>query len=382
MEIVKHTVRAHHDFELHHDLQREVDYWLYIPRRDIKGLVLYIAGFGEDTGAYRKKFQKYICSSHSMACLSVDYHCFFSRPNNGGSISIEPHIMTLLRTITGCTNNEAVITVLETLDKMKISQSPIAIPALICPQKQEYQNFGILPALDHIFTLNDVFNRYPNIPKTIYAIGSSYGGYIANIISKLAPSTLNAVFDNSSWAAPNMRYITGYELGYPEYVLKHSPNIVLQCNVTSPWSSSPFMPNGFNNDRQLIRSFPESHLDTMAQSGGNKTIYRFVHARSDGIANTEDKIALADRMSARGFDVKMQIYSEKDIDGRYVKTMAHGMNLSMQTFFSRCLDQTQSKVRNDQIIDTDFEHDIRYTCETKTYRISYNGKTNPMCSVS
>lgn len=82
---------------------------------------------------------------------------FFSRANNGGTISIEPYMMNLLRIITGCTNNEDVMTVLRTLDQMKISQVPLKIPVTIYPGKNEYQNFGILPALDHIFAINDLF---------------------------------------------------------------------------------------------------------------------------------------------------------------------------------------------------------------------------------
>lgn len=383
MEIRNHTIKAHQDFELHYNSQRKIDYSLCMPKkRNIKGLVVYIAGFGDDSGSYRSSFQKYICNSHSMACLAVDYHCFFSRPNNGGTLSIEPYTMNLLRTITGCTNNEDVDTVLRALAKTKANAVPIQIPATILPKKGEYQNFGILPALDHIFAIRDVYNRYPSIPKTIYAIGSSYGGYIANIISKFAPCTLNAVFDNSSWAIPNSKYILGHDLGEPEYVLNHSPNIILLCNVASPWSLSSFMPNGFNKDRQMIRSFPETHLAGMAQTGKNKTIYRFVHTKNDYIANTEEKITLASKMKEKGFNVNLEIYSEKDIDGKYIKTIEHGMGLSMRTFFSRYYTQTENEIRNDQLIDTDFEHELQYICQTKTYTISYDGKTDPLCIVS
>lgn len=198
----------------------------------------------------------------------------------------------------------------------------------------------------------------------------------------MAPCTLNAVFDNSSWAIPNPKFIIGRELGYAECHTDHLPNVVLEYNVLSPWSLLPFMPNGFNNDRQMIRSFPENHLDKMAQAGNNKTIYRFVHAKNDDIANAEHKLSLVNKMSERGFNVEIKVYSEKDIDGKYIKTVAHGMNLSMRTFFSTYFAQTRNQIQNDQIIDTDFEHDIEYRCETKTYTISFSNKTQPRCIVS
>lgn len=77
MKIFNHTIDAHHDFELHNDVLRKIDYSICIPNRDIEGVVIYIAGFGDDTKAYRTNFQKYICKNYSMACLTVDYHCFF-----------------------------------------------------------------------------------------------------------------------------------------------------------------------------------------------------------------------------------------------------------------------------------------------------------------
>jgi pimeloyl-ACP methyl ester carboxylesterase len=192
MPIFQHTIDAHHDFEFNSALCRKIDYSISLPEGDIDGLVVFIAGFGDDAGSYRDNFQNHISNEYSMACLAVDYHCFFSRPNNGGAISIEPQVMAMLRTITGCVSNESVDTVLSTAEKMRANhQIPLRVPGLIVPKNNEYQNFGILPALDHIYAINDIFLKYPQIPKKIIAVGSSYGGYIANLISKLAPSTLN-----------------------------------------------------------------------------------------------------------------------------------------------------------------------------------------------
>lgn len=383
MKIFNNTINAHCDFEFHSNMQRNIDYSIYIPAGEVKGLVVYIAGFGGDAGEYRNNFQKYICDHHLMACLTVDYHCFFSRPGNGANIHIDVNTIQLLRAITGCINNESVDTILLKLGEINPNpERPIKVPGTLYPGKNEYQNFGILPALDHIFAINDVCVKYPDIPKNIYAIGSSYGGYIANIISKLAPCTLNAVFDNSSWANPNMNYIIGSGLGTSEFSMTHSPNITLALNVLSPWSHISDLPNSFDNSRQLIRSFPENHLDIMAQIGHHKTIYRFVHAPKDHIADTEQKIFLANKMKEKGFNAQIKIYSEEDIDGKYIKTMDHGMNLSMQIFFSKNINQAMHEIQDDQRIDFDFNHSFEFECETKKYIITYSGNSQPICRIS
>ncbi len=230
MAFFQHTIEAHSDFELSSDIKRTIDYSIATPDDGkILGLVVYIAGFGDDAGSYRKNFQEHICKDYQMACLSVDYHSIFSRPNNGATIKIEMATLKLLRSITGLTHHENIDDLLLRAAEMKADPTtPLIVPGTLYPGKNEYQNFGLLPAIDHIFAINDLFIRHPQIPKTIYAIGSSYGGYIANLISKLAPCTLNAVFDNSSWATPNMNYIKGQELGLTEFIGNLSPNVTLE----------------------------------------------------------------------------------------------------------------------------------------------------------
>ncbi len=384
MTLFRHTIQAHEDFELASNIKRTIDYSLAIPdKEEIIGLVVYIAGFGEDAGSYRENFQNHICQNYRMACLSVDYHCIFSRPDNGAAVRIEMETLKLLRSFTGLTHHENIDDIMSRAAEMKADPTtPLVIPGTLYPGKNDYQNFGLLPALDHIFAINDLFLNYPQIPKTIYAIGSSYGGYIANLISKLAPCTLNAVFDNSSWAAPSLKYIKGQELNLSEFTGNLPPNVILELNVITPWTHQPFMPNYFNEDRKQIRSFPEKHLAVMGKAGNQKTIYRCVHANIDIISNTEEKLKLVNALKEIGFDVQMEIYTEKDIDGRYIKHMEHGMGLSMRLFFAKALEQTQTRIKNDQRLDFDFEHTLHFQCETQTYTINYKGVCQPQCTLT
>lgn len=382
MSLIKETIPAHNDFEFNSNLKREIAYYIDLPLKKIKGLVVYIAGFGEDAGEYRKKFSSYIVDKFSMACLTVDYHCFFSRPSNGGKINIEPGVLKLLQTLTGCTNNESIDTILAKVSEMNTGRKePVVIPGLIYPDKNEYQNFGILPALDHIYAINDVLTKYPNIPRKIYAIGSSYGGYIANLISKFAPCTLNAVFDNSSWAKPNLNYVIGRDKGIAEFMLYHSPQIQISLNVLSPWSQYLFMPNGFDHDRFIVRSFPRQHLKTMKEIGGLKTIYKCIHAENDFIANTGDKNLLVQDMKAEGFNVDFKVYTQKDIDGTYIKNLNHGMGVSMRRFFEICYHEIKKDVKEESHVDYDFKHCFEFICKSQKYIVNYEDNTQPRCFI-
>ena len=385
MKIFTHTIDAHKDFELDYGVKRTITYSVAFPGHDnIKGLVVYIAGFGEDAGTYRTTFQEHICETYEMACLCVDYHCFFSRPHNGAAITFKKETLTLLQSITGLHRHGGNVNELlsKAAELRTDKTAPLIVPGTLEPSKGEYQNFGILPALDHIFALYDVFGRYTQIPKTILAIGSSYGGYIANLVSKFAPNTLNAVFDNSSWAKPNLKYIKGEDLGICEFEGYLNPNVTIFLNVLSPWTHKANMPNTFDAGRKEIRSFPWAHIEIMAKAGKQKTIYRFAHAHEDVISDTGEKIELARGLQSLDFDAQIKIFTPGDIDGRYIKHMEHGMGMSMRLFFANSYQQVQPLiVSHDQNLDFDFPHTLSFPCEGRTYTITYSGKSQPECSV-
>ncbi len=383
MHNCQHKIAAHSDFEFNSLKTREIDYSIMIPSGVVTGLVVFIAGFGDDAGAYRVNFQKHICTEYSMACLTVNYHCFFSRPNNGAQIIIESSTEKLLRSLTGYENGEEIKDLLIKANSLKADPTtPLKIPGTIVPANDEYQNFGILPALDNLYAIYDALERYPGIPKKIYAIGSSYGGYLANIITKLAPCTINAVFDNSSWAIPNMNYMIGHDLGQAEFLTTLMPDITLELNVLSPWSKYSQLPNAFTKEKLLMRSFPNHHLDVMKKIGGGKTVYRFVHSENDYIANTQEKINLAKDMIDKGFNVQMEVYSEADIDGSYIKNMTHGMGLSLQKFFAICFKHSHPDITDDQRTDFDFNHSCRFVCDSISYFIDYQQAKPPLCKIS
>ncbi|EGT3378230.1 DUF2920 family protein, partial [Campylobacter coli] len=92
------------------------------------------------------------------------------------------------------------------------------------PPNGDYQNFGIMAAIDHINALKDLVKRFPklaDLPK-IYG-GGSYGGYLSLLIAKIAPWYVDGVIDNSGSALPPLNYILGREMESGcDYVLNSS----------------------------------------------------------------------------------------------------------------------------------------------------------------
>jgi len=328
------------DFELGMEhCSRQTDYLIALPEKPAKGLVVYIPGFGEDAGGYREVFCKKVAEKYGLAAMTVDYHCFYSRPQTQDSTVYEAEDVALIEKLfmkhqlpfSGSSVAEGVEALNTYLGKNDLKEE---ITATLKPGKGEYQNGGVMQALDIINAVGHAVQKYAISSENIILIGSSYGGYIANLASKLAPSTFRAVFDNSSWATPHFGYVVGREHGFSEFKKNMHSHIMTKFFLRSAWTLKKGLPNTFDGKRFHIRAFTEQQIALLAQYQP-ETYYYFIHADKDTVAITEDKINMAKNMINHQFKVHMEVIEKADVDGQYIKTINHGMNLSMLTFFDK-----------------------------------------------
>lgn len=292
------------------------------------GLVVYIPGFGGDLGGYTERFCKAITKSHPQyAALCVDYFCMKSRPSVGAKIKFEVEDKIHLGM-----EHKSSLNIINALSGYQADGKINAFASLI-PPNDEYQNFGIMAAIDILNGLRHAIEKYKLNADDIILIGSSYGGYVANLVTKIAPGYVRAVFDNSSWAKPNLNYVVGRDICRPEFNNIINENCTLGLFVISPWTLKSNLPNSLEDGKLKIRTFDVVDLKKMYDYGGFNTIYFFYHAQNDCVANTDDKLNMAKSMVEMNFIVSMTAFDENDIDGKIIKSMNHGMGLSMVKFF-------------------------------------------------
>ena len=369
-------IYSHPDFEFIATKERKIKYYLKIPDNP-KGIVFFISGFGDDVSLdYRKKMLDYISDNFELAAVTVDYHAIYSRPEIGASPKIPIHVEMLIRSFFN-DYNTPLFNLLQNFSELRIDKNiPLQIPTLLLPANDEYQNFGILPAVDHIYTLYHIQKNF-KLPKKVVLIGSSYGGYIANLITKFAPSSVSAVFDNSSWAKVNMKYINGLEFGQYEFGLNLG-NFKLVCSTLTPWTHFPQLPNYFDDNKKKIREFPLEHLKTMAENGAKEILYRYIHSYIDTLAPTNDKLELVNGMKSLGFDVNIEIIEEKDVDGKFIKNLNHGMNLSLKTFFTKYFKENENRIKERKMSDFEFDHKLSFDCPDVVYSVDYRKDKPPI----
>ena len=329
------------DFEFGLHGKRQTEYFVFNSGYK-DGLVVYIPGFGEDLGEYSKVFCAKTSKKYHMAALTLNYFCIGSRNQTGAKIEIFKSEFNKVKAAyaeLGGVGEPSLEALSELLVK---NDAEITLQAAYIPTKNEYQNFGILAAIDIVNAIQDAIKRFDLNAENIILVGSSYGGYLANLVTKIYPGLVRAVFDNSSWAHPNMKYIVGTELQFPEGIHKIHRGVILHVNTKTPWTLKPGLPHSFSGDRVEIRSFTQNQLSQMLKQGGQDTFYLFYHAEYDDVANTGDKIDMAKNMAELGFkNVMMNVLAESDIDGSLIKNMGHGMGMSMLKFFDVAYDYLQ-----------------------------------------
>jgi len=243
----------------------------------------------------------------------------------------------------------------------------------LIPKKDEYQNFGVMQALDHLNVLKDLhkkFEKTATLPTVCF--GSSHGGYIAQLMAKFAPSSISHVVDNSSYVKPALQYILGKEINVniPEFVMYFN-KLRVNCFVQTYWTLNSNSPYCYTKGRDIIRdvSYTE-HIEIMARASKRKTKYIMYHSEHDALALIQEKKILCDNLVANGYSVKLHTFSKEDeVDGKFIKNLEHGMGMSIKELIKKELPNildsytlpSESRIKITP---------ISYDCDTFTYKIN------------
>ncbi|MBB6430162.1 DUF2920 family protein [Algisphaera agarilytica] len=325
----------------------------------LPGLLLLIPGFGQDNDdGYLRAFREWVAEQFGMGCVTVSYHGIHNRPQQGAERLFAQD--DLIRLAHFCQDHGIawpqppevpdLMQFMGRLDHMHNQRNaqaqaqgqPLQTIILTCGLRSPDGpiNLGLPQALDHLAALHDLHQHHPFDPANVIALGSSHGGYLAGLINKLAPNTLRAVFDNSAYAALPLRYVDSRTANAgPDFFENHSPTFRFAYFVASGWSLDPQADNAYHDDARRLRDLAHpAHLDTSYADVSRPAALRCVHAPNDIIAPTDEKQAYVEALQKRGLDATMKIFTQADIDGRYVKSLDHGLGLSLRTFFQTQLE--------------------------------------------
>lgn len=187
----------------------------------------------------------------------------------------------------------------------------------------------------------------------VILVGTSHGGYVAHLMAKISPWDIAAVIDNSSYAKvflPSVGFAK--ELDYIKYcetshINQSYPNLKLNAFTKTHFTSNCKSDYYFSKAHYRIRNIlDEEHLKI--QANFPKPIYISYHSAKDfKIAPLSDKIELYNMLKMLNFDATLNIIdSEEQIDHKFIKTLDHGMGMSMKMLINKELPIVLEKIKN------------------------------------
>ncbi|EAM0263054.1 DUF2920 family protein [Campylobacter jejuni] len=376
------------DVELNIKRTSKLEYRIsYDDEKEIKAIVFIIGGYGANANIYfLDSYRNYIAKNFDVVAVHVFYHCFCQRRSDvlkydASAKFLEEDLENFSKMLISfnidsrnLNSNNALeyyhhldhcITTLKSQGKLAQNYQAKFTSTFI-PPNGEYQNFGIMAAIDHINALKDLVKRFPklaDLPK-IYG-GGSYGGYLALLIAKIAPWYVDGVIDNSGSAVPPLIYILGREMeGGCDYVF-NDPNTLIECFLKTHWTRKENSPYFFNNENYFIRTLlNKDHL--ILQSEKNKNIiYVSYHSKEDPLTPANFKEQTMQILKILGYDVSLNLIDENKIDGKFIKNLDHGCGIPDKALFRKELPLMLEKLQGRKSLMQ--ENSISYPCGNKVF---------------
>ncbi|ECZ3038370.1 DUF2920 family protein [Campylobacter jejuni] len=376
------------DVELNIKRTSKLEYRIsYDDEKEIKAIVFIIGGYGANANIYfLDSYRNYIAKNFDVVAVHVFYHCFCQRRSDVEKYSAYKYfqeedienIKNLLNQFHfsyGEINNDNALFLANSLVKhvenLKMQNKldhnfKLNFTSTFIPPNGDYQNYGIMAAIDHINALKDLVKRFPkfaDLPK-IYG-GGSYGGYLSLLIAKIAPWYVDGVIDNSGSALPPLIYILGREMeGGCDYVF-NDPNTLIECFLKTHWTRKENSPYFFNNENYFIRTLlNKDHLILQSQKNKN-IIYVSYHSDKDPLTPANFKQQTMQILKILGYDVSLNLVDENKIDGKFIKNLDHGCGIPDKALFRKELPLMLEKLQKRKSFMQ--ENSISYPCGNKVF---------------
>ncbi|HHP0341660.1 TPA: DUF2920 family protein [Campylobacter jejuni] len=359
----------------------------YDDEKDLKAIVFVIGGYGANANIYfLDSYRNYIAKNFDVVTINVFYHCFCQRRSDvlkydASAKFLEEDLENFSKVLNdfnidsrNLNSNNALeyyhhldhyITTLKSQGKLAQNYQAKFTSTFI-PPNGDYQNYGVMAAIDHINALKDLVKRFPefaDLPK-IYG-GGSYGGYLSLLIAKIAPWYVDGVIDNSGVCLPFLVCILGREMNQGEFYFEGS-SLRLYCFVYKYWTRNINSSYYFGDENYLIRAILNSnHLKIQANIDSD-IVFSSYHSLQDTRASVQNKIELYKCYQELGYDATLHlIKDENDVDGRFIKSLEHGLRMTDKALFRKELPLMLEKLQGRKSFMR--ENSISYPCGNKVF---------------
>ncbi len=168
------------DVELNIKRTSKLEYRIsYDDEKEIKAIVFIIGGYGANANIYfLDSYRNYIAKNFDVVAVHVFYHCFCQRRSDVEKYSAYKYFQE--------EDIENIKNLLNQLENLKMQNKlehnfKLNFTSTFIPSNGDYQNYGIMAALDHINALKDLVKRFPkfaDLPKIYEGGGHTEDTYL------------------------------------------------------------------------------------------------------------------------------------------------------------------------------------------------------------
>ena len=365
-----YEINSTNDIELNIKRDSKLEFKVsFDDEKAMKALFVFIEGCGTDIYAsYNEHIAEFVVKEFACAVLRVNYHCIQNRSKLGAKTyfdNIDLAILTqtcqtldinlpaklnpqLNQSIEKQEFEELIIYLNNKLESLRNewkfnTEKKLTFTYSLQPTKNEYQNFGLMQALDILNALcfvrkNCAKFKLKENPKTLL-FGYSHGAYLALLCAKFAPWLIDGIVESSAYVTVPLSYIGfGKELDYEKYsdTFDNFSKTIFLGFTKSLWTSNKNSPHFFSPAHNRIRNIlDEKHLQIYASYHKAKIIS--YHCINDTqCAPVSQKEAFHNALKKLGFDSTLHIATQKDIDGKFIKNVnGHGMDMSIKMLIQK-----------------------------------------------
>jgi hypothetical protein len=237
----------------------------------------------------------------------------------------------------------------------------------------DYQDFGLIQAIDVLTSIKFFKNKYKNIDwKRLSIVGTSHGGYVAQMISRLAPNSIAKVVNNSSWTGASKLEMSARQ-DFPYLYDK----LILNCSMDKEWSLKKNDKNYLSKDALSIRNL-NKHVSAQKKQTKDENLpkYVFIHTLNDHLIRLVDKDEVVENFIYEDFDVEyIRLDSKRKLDGNTFKELSHAGKASLKgLIYDFILKEPIRPINSD---DFELKSKIKYKVKSGKYIIDFANENYP-----
>lgn len=338
-----------HPYELLKNNERTAKCRVWQPKKDNPSIVILEYNYGININDKNlEELAEYICNKHSMAVISVEYGGTELKYSEDLLANLENLLPSFLDNVSpflrekyqGLIKERRYQETINALYFDGFVNYPVYKDTIIAlyGSEDEYQDYGLTPALDILYSIQFIKEKYPqwNWDDCI-GYGKGYGAYLIQMAEKLKPNTFSFILNlDSKLDIEKMDLfcnMTEWEHGQQENFITNSiGRFPIYLVDKFGWTTNQEHENAFKPWHYDIRNIKnKEHIAKEENNRNTPYIFVDIMKEKDFIDTRKDYI---DTLIENNYSLECWVIDENEVDGKIVRRQKDSISVDEKCLFT------------------------------------------------